>query len=624
MKKSIFFTGMIIFGFFGFCLAEEIDLEKIVVTPYRTEVTSQSSGSSVEELNPQQLQSKGVDSLKNALAELSSIAEASSGSLGGNTSVFLRGHNASHTRFMLDGIKVYDPMITSAYYNFTHFNLEGMEKIEISKGPQSSLYGSDAIGGVINLFTKRGEGKPRFSFQQKIGSYNTYAESLDLSGSKDRLGYYFGMIRTDIGGYSLAKEKNNNHERDPYYNLNASLNLDYDVSDKTKLAMIGHYIYAKYEYDGSSWSPPYLPVDDDDNYAHDYESILGATLKQNLTENLDYKLILSSAQIYRTGWEDASSDNWYKGKTYQADNQFNLKIADFYIIIFGFDCLREVGDSYRIDSGFVSDFPKETANNKGYFLENIFNPDKNSLIAFSYRIDDHSAFKNNDTYRIMGNYLFKNINTKLKASYGTGFKAPSLYQLFAPATAWGPIGNSNLKPEESGSYEAGMENNITDKLKTEFNYFNTNLTNLIDFSSTEGYINIGKARIKGVESIISYDLNEYLTLNLGYTYLDTENKDNHEELARRPSNKVALKLKGTFDRLTGYFDLSYVGRRTSDTAGTELLKSYILANIALNYKLKENLNVFGRIENLLNYDYELITGYQTPKLSAYAGMKLEF
>ena len=169
-----------------------------------------------------------------------------------------------------------------------------------------------------------------------------------------------------------------------------------------------------------------------------------------------------------------------------------------------------------------------------------------------------------------------------------------------------------------------MENNITDKLKTELNYFNTDLKNLIDYSNTEGYINIGKARIRGIESIISYALNEYLTLSLSYTHLDTENKDNHEELARRPSDKAVLKLKGTFDRLTGYFDLSYVGGRTSDTAGTELLKPYVLANIALNYKLKENLNLFGRIENLLNYDYELITGYQTPKLSAYAGMKLEF
>lgn len=625
MKKLALAFGMVLISItFGFAQDNEVSLDKIVITPYRTGVSSGESASSVEKLNASEFQDKGIDSLKESLNESSSISQASSGSLGGDTSIFLRGHNSNHTRFMLDGIKMYDPLITSAYYNFTHFNLEGIDKIEISKGPQSSLYGSDAIAGVINLFTKRGEGKPKFSFQQKVGSYNTYEESLDFSGSKDNLGYYLAVARSDVGGFSLAKEKNNNHEKDPYHNLNASVRLDYSASDKTQLELLWHYIYAKYEYDGSSWTPPYLPVDDDDNYAYNYEGVAGLTAKQKLTNSLDYKLILSSTQVYRKGWEDASSDNWYRGKTYQADNQFNWQLTDFYKIIFGADYLREVGDSFRVDSGFVSDFPKKTANNSGYFLENMLNPDKNSLVAFSYRIDDHSVFNDKETYRIAGNYFFKNIGTKLKASYGTGFKAPSLYQLYAPATAWGPIGNNNLKPEESESYEAGLENKITDKLKTEVNYFNTNLKNLIDYSATEGYINIGKARIRGIETIISYALNDYLTFGLSYTHLDTENKDSRVELARRPSEKVVFKIKGTLNRLTGYFDLAYVGRRTSDTAGTELLKPYILGNITLNYKLKESLNIFARIENLLNYDYEEITGYQTPKLSAYAGAKLEF
>lgn len=624
MKRLIGVYLFINLAVLSYGYAEDIELERIVVTPYRTEILSGSSGSTVEEIDVEETENKGVNSLKEVLNESSSIVEASSGSLGGDTSVFLRGHNSNHTRFMLDGIKIYDSMSTGAYYNFTHFKLQGIDRIEISKGPQSSLYGSDAIGGVINLFTKKGQGKPKFTFQQKIGSYNTYAESLDFSGKQDKLAYYMGLIRTDIGGYSLAKEKNNNHEKDPYHNLNASLRLDYDLSDKTQLGLIWRYIYAKYEYDGSSWAPPYLPTDDDDNYAYDYEGILGLNVKQKLTDILDYKLILSSIRIRREGWEDALTHNWYLGKTYQADNQFDLKLTDFYKIILGFDYLGEKGDFFRVDGGFVSDFPKSTANNKGYFIENIFNPGNNFLLSCSYRIDEHSSFGNKETFRAIANYNLDSIKTKLKASYGTGFKAPSLYQLYAPETAWGPIGNSSLSPEESASYEAGIEKEIFDNLRVNFNYFHSQLKNLIDFSYTDGYINIGKARIRGLESEFSYLLNKQLSLGLSYTWLDTENKDNHKELARRPSDKIVLKVKAGVGKLTSYFDLAYFGHRYSDMEGAQLLKSYILANISLNYQLKENLNIFGRLENIIDEKYEVVAGYQTPKFSAYAGMKIDF
>ncbi|MFA5411499.1 MAG: TonB-dependent receptor [Candidatus Omnitrophota bacterium] len=625
MRRPILIIAGVLINltFFSRSWAQDIDLEKIVITPYRTEISSEANSSSVEKIDVKELEKEGVAFLKDALVASSSIAAVSSGGLGGDTSVFLRGHNSAHTRFMLDGIKIYDPMLTAAYYSFSHFNLQGLDKIEISKGPQSSLYGSDAIGGVINLFSRKGEGRPRFIFQQKAGSYNTYIESLDFLGRQEEFAYSLGVTRTDIGGYSLAKEKNNNHERDPYHNLNASLRLDYDLSDSTQLALLGRYIYAKYEYDGASWTPPYLPTDDDDNYAYDREGILGFIANQRISDILDYKLTLGMTRIARKGWEDAASDNWYDGRTYQVDNQFSLKLADFDKLIFGFDYLRELGDSFRVDSGFVSDFPKETSNNKGYFLENIFNPG-NLLLALSYRIDDHSAFKDNDTYRAAAAYTFEATKTKLKASYGTGFKAPSLYQLYAPASSYGPIGNAALQPEESQSYEAGVEQEVFDDLKLSLGYFHSQLKNLIDYDYTAGYVNVGKSRIKGLESGLDYKANKNWSFGLGYTWLDTENKDNGAELARRPANKVTLKIKSEFDRLSAAFGLSYVGHRTSDTAGSQLLKSYILGNLSFNYRLRDNLDIFTRFENILDEKYEQIAGYQTPKFSAYAGFKVEF
>jgi vitamin B12 transporter len=603
--------------------AQEVELQKIVVTPYRTAVIAEPSDSSTEQITVSEEERKGVVFLKDVLNASSSIAEASSGSLGGQTSIFLRGHNANHTRFMIDGIKLYDPMVTGAYYNFANFNLQGIQKIEISKGPQSSLYGSDAIGGVINLFTRRGKGEPRLTLGQKIGSFQTFEESLDFSGEKDDLGYYFGLIRKDSGGYSLARESTGNHERDPYHNLNASLRLDYDVSQKTHLFLTGRYIYAKYEYDGSSWVPPYLPTDDDDNYAYDEQQLYGVTLDQEITEQLDYRLLVSATSLSRRGWEDAATDNWYNGKTYQLDQQFNYQLLEFYKMILGFDYLREKGDSYRVDSGWVSDFPKSIAHNKGYFIENILEPGENLLCSFSYRRDDHSSFGNQDTYRVAAGYLLDPIKTNFKASYGTGFKAPSLYQQYAPATAWGPIGNSQLKPEESSTYEVGFDNNAIKKCKLSVIYFRSGLTNLIDFSNVLGYVNINKARIKGVEGSLRYYFTENLIIGLSHTWLDTENKSNGAELGRRPCNKVVFDIKAKAAQFDISFDISYIGHRYSDMAGTELLKPYVLGNLSLNYELRKDLSLYGRFQNIFDQEYEEIRGYQTEPFAFYAGLRLD-
>ncbi len=625
MKKLINSIGIMITALCGLAYADEgVSLAPIVVTPYRMETLSEFSGAAVETIDAGQLQDKGVGVLKNALRGSPSIDVASSGSLGGDTSIFLRGHNSNHVRLMLDGVKLYDPMITTAYYNFSHIDLSGIETIEISKGPQSSLYGSDAIGGVINLLTKRGQGRPRFTFRQTMGSYNTYRESLDCSGSKGRLGYFANVSRSDIGGYSLAKEKNNNHERDPYHNLNATLRLDYDVSDKTSIGLLGRYIYAKYEYDGSSWTPPYLPTDDNDNYAYDYEGVYGISGRHAITDALTYNIKVAQTSLNRKSWEDAASDSWYTGRTSQVDNQFTYKICDFYTIVSGFDYLREVGDSFRVDGGFVSDFPKAVAHNRGFFVENIFNPFDWMFLSGSYRRDDHSVFQWQDTYHLSASLRCAPAKTRLRLSCGTGFKAPSLYQLYAPTTAWGPIGNANLKPEESKSWEAGLQNTYIDKLALSATYFKTGLKNLINFDNLLGYMNIGKARIEGVETGFTYQIAKPLSLGVTYSWLNTENQDTHVDLARRPANKVTGKFSYRISKWAAYLDLSYVGHRTSDTEGIQMLKSYILANAAAEYFLSESLTVFTRLENLLDDKYELITGYQTPKLSAYGGIKVEF
>ena len=199
-----------------------------------------------------------------------------------------------------------------------------------------------------------------------------------------------------------------------------------------------------------------------------------------------------------------------------------------------------------------------------------------------------------------------------------------MYQLHAPASLWGPIGNNALAPEQSKTYEMGLEQKVFEDLKLEVTYFRTFFRNLIDFVSGSGYTNVSKARIFGLEAEADYRLNDNWDLSLGYTWLDTENKENHAQLERRPENKLNLNIKGRFGKWDTHAGFSYVGHRTQGTAGNTLLKPYLLLDASCWYHLNKNLDLFIRGENILDKDYELIDHYQVKRFSIYYGFKAKF
>lgn len=624
---KVFMTLLIIFLNFSICFAEDsdntdsINLEQIVITPYKTSIPQRQIGTSVDVLDINEQYNKGNYSLASALGSNTSVMAVKTGGIGGDTSIFLRGNNSYHTRFLLDGIKLYDPLLTQAYYNSAHFYLNGVDNVEISKGQQSSLYGSDAIAGVINISTKKASEPFLFTYLQEFGRYYTYTEQFDLENKNEKLGYVLSVLRTDSEGFSSTQEKEGNYERDPYHNTNVSLRADYDVNEDIAIGFINRFIYANYEYDGSD-PTTWLPADDNDRHSRNYEDIGTVFLEQMINDIFKQRLQLGYTRFYRQYFDDTDStiDDWYDSKTYQLEWKLNGDINDFYKFVLGTDYLREKGDYYS-PSG---DFPKQTLNNKGIYLENIITPLEDIFLSFSYRRDEHSSFGGQDSKGAGFSYLIEKTATKLKFSYGEGFKAPSMYQLYAPASAWGPIGNIDLSSEQSKTYEMGIEQNIRDNIKVRTTYFRTFFRNLIDFVSGTGYTNVSKARIYGIETDFEYLINPNFNLNFGYTWLDTENKENHAQLERRPENKVNIGLKGVFNNWETDFGLSYVGHRTQGTSGNTLLKPYLLLNASCLYHWSKNTDLFLRGENLLDKNYELIDHYQVKRLSFYCGVKTKF
>ena len=610
VKKLVMF--ILLFFPVQLCFAEEtIELEKIVITPYKTAVSASLNSSSTDVILVEELSDKGVFTLGEAINSLPSLYLKSSGMQGGDTSVFIRGANSAHTQVLLDGIKLYDPQSISGYfYAYNYMSLDNLKRIEITKGPYSTLYGSASIGGTVNLITKKGQGKPTFSYLQEFGSYQTAREELSSQGEINKLAYSFSVSRTDIDHSYAGKYKDGNQEADPYHNLSSLVRLDYALTDDIEIGLLADYTYAKYEYDG--WGG----TDDDDNYAYFYQGVGGVNLKHQLSDCFSHKAILGYTRTYRKGWESSTSDNWYEGKSYQAKWQGDWQVFDQYKLLFGFDYLREKGE----DFSYSTRNPSRTANTKGYYIENIFVPINNLFLSASFRCEDHSSFKTHNVFSLSGSYTFEPTASKIKASFGEGFKAPSLYQLYN-----GTYGNPNLDPEESESYEVGIEQDIGSNLTINLTYFHTHIKNLLDTVGTWPsieYQNVGKARIYGIENSLKYALDDLSSLSVSYTHMDTENKSDSSELLYRPNNKITAEFKKEIDKLKFYLSVSYVGDRIASS--TVKLKPYVLGNIGASYQINSSLTTFLRLENILDYDYEVNDGYQTPKFSWYLGAKYTF
>ena len=613
-KKLIFLAaGFIIAASLSYASDKKVDLGKIVVTPYESEVEEADAGYTTSIFDGAESRQQGITSFRKVLEKDSSICSALSGNYGGTAAVFIRGANSHHTQYIRDDLLIYDPIVTSAYYyGWQYLPLGNIKEIEVAKGPFSSLYGSGSIGGTIRSFTKKGAGRPHIETEISGGSYNTRRESIYSGGQIKNFSYSLALTQADSKSFSAAKEKNGNSEKDPWHNFSSSLRLDYDFSPTLNASLITHYLHSRYEYDRLSSQVE----DDDDNYAHYYEGSAEAKLSHQINR-LKYNIVLGYTKIYRKGWEDNSTDYWYSGGTKQAKLEGEYAVNKIWKIVSGINYLKERGEGFWAPS-YV---PKHTAISRGLFMENIFRPLKNLLFSGTFRVEKHSKFGQHNTYSLSTSYFFEKTKTKIKASLGEGFKAPSLYQLYDVYS-----GNPSLNPEESQSWEAGFEQEAGKKVTYGSTYFHTYIKNMIDWVSTGiwsgKYKNVGKAHIEGVESFIRFFVSPHTSTRLSYTYMEAKNAVDNTRLLRRPNNKITLSIESQSKKLKVFFDMSYVGNRRD--SGSFTLKPYLLANLAFNYTLSSKKEVFLRIENIFDEAYEEVRGYQTPHVSIYSGIKIRW
>ncbi len=610
---------------------------EVVVTATRIEIPALEVASSITVITRRELERAGRAGVLDVLRGVVGLDSVRNGGPGASSSVFLRGGNSEHLLVLLDGIALNDPMNPSRSFDLAHLTLDDVERIEVLRGPQSTLYGSDALAGVINILTRRGAGKPSLSLDAGGGAYGTASGSVRLAGSAGPAGFSLALSGVRTNGFSAADEASaGNTEKDGYRNVTASGNLVLTLSPVSEAGLAVRTTWARTDLDAFGG-----PGGDDPNSRQDYDSQMirayGRVLL--LGGRWETRGVLSFNRSHREN--DNPTDTlhpfdaergFFRSSLVKLDWQNNLFLHPSHTLTVGAEAEREQGDSSYVSESLwgtsESLFPKRRADRAGIYFQDQIRIGGRFFATAGARLEKHSRTGTAFTFRLAPAFLLAGTGTKFKATLGTGFKSPSLYQLYAPATAWGPIGNEALKPERCTGWDAGIEQAFSGG-RAGLTYFRNEYRGLMDFDFLVGYINIGRARTAGLELFAEARPGADLDLRVSYTRMKAVDTDAGTPLPRRPRDKAAAGLRWRPARrweagLSGLF----VGDRPDRDYSawpypTIALKRYFLLDADIVFDLSPRTQIYIRMENVLDERYQTVFGYGTPRRSIYAGIRLK-
>ncbi|MBN2321056.1 MAG: TonB-dependent receptor [Acidobacteria bacterium] len=601
--------------------------QEVVVSATKLETPTREVGSSITVITGEQIEKMQKTTVLDVLRTAPALDVNQSGGPGASTSIFIRGAKSEHTLVIIDGVEMNNPITPGRTFNFAHLSVDNIERIEILRGPQSTLYGSDAIGGVINIITKRGKEKPGGFASVEGGSYGSFRGAAASSGGNEWVQYSLGFSHWNTDGISSASEQDGNTEQDGYKNTSISGTLGFTPSDYFDLDFSLRFIDADLDIDNGGGAGQ----DDPNNKEESQQVFFRAQGTFYLFDDIwEQKLGFSLADQDRNSRNDFDADNpdlfvldSYQGQILKFDWQNNFYIHDTNTLTFGIETEEDKGESdYYSESEwgpYESVFAEQTARTTGYYLQDQVRLRDSWFTTAGVRWDDHSRFGTKTTYRIASAYLIRETDTKIKGSFGTGFKSPSLFQLYSS------YGDPDLEPEESTGWDFGLEQSLYENRVTlGATVFHNELDNMIDYDyATWSYGNIARADTKGIEVFGSAQAAANLDLRLNYTYTKTKDITTGEPLLRRAGNKFNFILNyGFLEKGNVNLEIVYVGER-DDIYGTKM-DGYVLFNPAFSCQVTENIEMFGRFENLFDRDYVEVAGYGTSGISVYGGIKVLF
>lgn len=583
--------------------AELLALNTVQVTATRQAMRTNEVLSDVSVIERASLEQAGQSTLGDILARQPGVEFASSGSNGATGSLYMRGTSSGHTVVLIDGVRVGSASL-GQMSSWSRIPVSQIERIEILRGPASSLYGNDAIGGVVQIFTRRGEGPLKFNAEVGAGTYDTQMETVGFSGGENGWHYAAQVAHNQTRGFNSVIKQNNsayNPDRDNFSNTNFSGNLGYTLAK-------GHEVGASYFFsDGESGydsTSPKTAV-----YRNQLAiSTLSTFLKNAITENWTSTLRLGQSTDDSRNLKNGAQDSLFKTtqRQYTWQHDFKLPIGNLLFALERLDQSVTGTGRYPVEDRTIDSVLLGWNGQIG-----------NHRLQINARNDSNSQFGDKTTGAVAYGYQLTQ-NWRANASLGTAFKAPSFNDLYYPLT-FGYKGNPNLKPESSINQEAALHYD-NGRHHVGLTVFQNRVSDLISWSGLTTPINIGEAKIQGATLSYEGKLADY-DLNASYSHLDPRDRTTHHLLARRAQNYGSASLGKQLGAWEWRVEFQAQGQRFDTDANTRKLAGYALTNLYGAYQFERDWSVFARVNNVFDRNYELAADYATPGLNAFIGVR---
>ena len=581
--------------------------DEIIVEGLRLPTPLAETGSSVSVITDEDIELRGYAFALDAIAAAPGVTINQNGAFGGLASVRIRGAGSDQTLVLLDGVPVGDPTSVGGGYDLSILDAADIDRIEILKGPQSTLWGSEAIGGVVNIITKRPEEGLSARLFVEGGSFATFRGGASAAGKSDRGDFRLSVSGIRSDGISKADEADGNTETDAYDGLTLTGRGGINLPHNLRLEATVRHMTGDTEIDG--FPPPNFTLADSDDSSQT-EQLTGTVrlLAPLFNDRLQNSFMVGYTDIERLG-------NFGGFET--VDNGDRL--------ILRYQGTAEINDQHRL--AFGAEREENEANGErtdinGYFGLYEFKPFQSLTISAGVRLDDHSRFGTETTGRAAIAWSPSPYVT-LRGSWGEGIKAPTIFQLTQTFGALPP--NGDLEPETSEAFDVGVDlTSPNERGRLSVTYFDLDTENLIIFAPNFRYENLDATTSKGIETTFSYALTDSIGIEVTHAFIDAEDAVTGEPQIRTPrhSGDIALTYNGA-GPFSGSAVLRYNGDETEDPFGNDV-DSWIRVDLAAAYAFSDTLELYGRIENLLDEEYQQISGFGTPGISAYGGVRLSF
>ena len=586
-------------------------LEEVIVTSSKIPMTLRSIGTSVSVMTGEEIEQLGGNALFQVLRTQPSVAVSNSGGPGKATSVRIRGEEGFRTLVLLDGIDISDASGTQVGPRFEHLLSSGIERVEILRGPQGLMYGADA-GGVISVTTAAPGDALGGEVSAERGRYGTQEYSGNVGGSNETMQFILMGADYETDGFNARDTDDELRDDDGYKNTTLHGKLGWNLNEDLTLSLVGRTVSGKNEYDGCRSSHV---------CKNDYDMDAWRIQMDYDTGDLNHRLSYDGNDTDREFFTEGASTFKAAGTLDRYGYLGSYEYSEAFHLVYGAEL-----EVQSLDDGDVD----ESRDQEGYYIEYQGGFNDNIFLTAGVRYDDNEDFGTHVSHRYSGAYLFAvgGGELKLRTTYGTGFRPPSLFELAYNSGDFAspPASTVDLNEEKSEGYDLGVSWFGSSGLYLEAVYFDQDVKDAISFdlSGSSGYLqDTGTSNSRGVELVADFPVSESLTLTGNYTYNETETAEGNQR-RRRPEQLANLGISWRLlqDRLVlgmnvrGSYDA--VDRRGDD------LDDYTLVNLNASFELIQGLELYGRVENLFDDDYQEVPTYNTSGTAGYAGVRWTF